>query len=305
MTVSGRSRLQDIQRQLIEAINNPVTALDTPAGERHFLLFLRSKIAEIQDIVDTGALTDEDHAKLTRALGSGYLLPDIRARQDAPPAATSGGAPMADQAAGMLPAVGSALGALPQAAQGAATAPAQGAGGLAGAATPLAGLASGLLDRTDEPDLPEDRVDRSAEIRRGRRTSTSDARPDAERGRRRADDRPTEPQPPGDREPPGRRSRADPARPPAVGAPMTTIRITPSLLNQVAARHDSVADEIAVARSAGSEILAAVATHGPIMHQFKAAANEVVQRRDAAFADHEAAHRAAADKSAFHRGAIR
>jgi hypothetical protein len=32
------------------------------------------------------------------------------------------------------------------------------------------------------------------------------------------------------------------------------------------------------------------------MHQFKAAANEVVQRRAAAFADHEAAHRAAADR---------
>src|SRR3954451_3496354 len=73
---------------------------------------------------------------------------------------------------------------------------------------------------------------------------------------------------------------------------MTTIRITPSLLNQVAASHDGVADEIAVARSAGSEILASVATHGPIMHQFKTAANDVVQRRDAAFADHEAAHRA-------------
>jgi hypothetical protein len=76
---------------------------------------------------------------------------------------------------------------------------------------------------------------------------------------------------------------------------MTTIRITPALLTQVASRHDSVADEIAVARSAGSDILAAVATHGPIMHQFKAAAGEVVARRDAAFADHEAAHRAAAD----------
>ncbi|OBA99971.1 hypothetical protein A5662_14860 [Mycobacteriaceae bacterium 1482268.1] len=76
---------------------------------------------------------------------------------------------------------------------------------------------------------------------------------------------------------------------------MTTIRITPELLAQVAARHDSVADEIAVARGAGSDILAAVSTHGPIMHQFKAAANEVVQRRDAAFARHEAAHRAAAD----------
>jgi Excreted virulence factor EspC, type VII ESX diderm len=77
---------------------------------------------------------------------------------------------------------------------------------------------------------------------------------------------------------------------------MTSIRITPSLLNQIASRHDGVADEIAVARSAGSEILAAVATHGPIMHQFKAAANDVVQRRDSAFAEHEAAHRTAADK---------
>lgn len=76
---------------------------------------------------------------------------------------------------------------------------------------------------------------------------------------------------------------------------MTSIRITPSLITEVASRHDSVADEIAVARNAGSDILASVATHGPIMHQFKAAANEVVQRRDAAFAYHEAAHRAAAD----------
>ena len=76
---------------------------------------------------------------------------------------------------------------------------------------------------------------------------------------------------------------------------MTTIRITPSLLAQIASRHDGVADEIAVARGAGADIVASVATHGPIMHQFKAAANEVVQRRDAAFAEHEAAHRTAAD----------
>ena len=77
---------------------------------------------------------------------------------------------------------------------------------------------------------------------------------------------------------------------------MASIRITPELLVQVAARHDGVADEIAAARSAGSDILAAVATHGPIMHQCKAAASEVVQRRAAALAGHEAAHRAAADK---------
>ena len=55
---------------------------------------------------------------------------------------------------------------------------------------------------------------------------------------------------------------------------MPSIRITPELLIQVAARHESVADEIAAARAAGSDILAAVATHGPIMHQFKAAAND-------------------------------
>ena len=76
---------------------------------------------------------------------------------------------------------------------------------------------------------------------------------------------------------------------------MTGIRITPSLITEVASRHDSVADEIAVARRAGSDILASVATHGPIMHQFKAAASDVVQRREAAFADHEAAHRAVTD----------
>lgn len=77
---------------------------------------------------------------------------------------------------------------------------------------------------------------------------------------------------------------------------MPSIRITPALLNEVAARHDNVADEIAAARSAGADILAAVGTHGPIMHRFKAAVGDAVQRRAAAFVDHETAHRAAADK---------
>ncbi len=195
VTVSGRTRLQDIQRQLIEAIDKPVTALDTPAGERHFLMFLRSKIAEIQDIVDTGALTDEDHARLTRALGSGYLLSTSESK-DAPPA----GAPTADQAAGVMPALGSVLGTLPQAAPGAAAAPAQGASGLAGAATPLAGLASGLLDHAGEPDLPEDRVDSGS-------MPDEDTDDDESLGTEaddedRADDPPSAPQPPSDREPP-------------------------------------------------------------------------------------------------------
>ena len=200
VTVSGRARLQDIQRQLIEAINNPVMALDTPAGERQFLLFLRAKIAEIQDIVDTGALTDEDHASLTRALGTGYLVPASEREQDSPGIAPSGGAPMADQTAGMMPAVGSALGALPQAAQGAATAPAQGLSGLAGAAGPLAGLASGLLDRASEPDGAADPVDEAPSREESgdveERRETDDEEEDD------TDDRPAKPQPPSDRQPP-------------------------------------------------------------------------------------------------------
>ncbi len=195
VTVSGRSRLQDIQRQLIEAINNPVAALGTPAGERHFLLFLRSKIAEIQDIVDTGALTDEDHAQLTRALGNGYLLPTSEA-QDAPPS-LAGGAPATDQAAGMLPTIGSALGSLPQAAQGAAAVPAQAASGLAGALSPLAGLASGLVERageSGESGVPEDRVPHQAEPDEDLHIDKADEDED--------DDRPSAPQPPSEGEPP-------------------------------------------------------------------------------------------------------
>ncbi len=70
---AGRQRLRDIQRQVIEAINNPVNALDTPAGERQFLIFLRGKVAEIRSVVDDGALTARDQAELTRALANDYL----------------------------------------------------------------------------------------------------------------------------------------------------------------------------------------------------------------------------------------
>jgi hypothetical protein len=44
----------------------------------------------------------------------------------------------------------------------------------------------------------------------------------------------------------------------------------------------------AAARSAATDTLAAVANHGTIIHQSKAAVSGVVQRRDSAFADHRA-----------------
>jgi hypothetical protein len=75
-----------------------------------------------------------------------------------------------------------------------------------------------------------------------------------------------------------------------------TIRITPAVLRQMAGHHDSIAAEIAAVRTAGRDILAAVATHGPIMHRFKTAVADAVTRRGEAFAAYEADHRAAADK---------
>jgi hypothetical protein len=201
VTVSGRARLHDIQRQLIEAITDPVAALDTPAGERQFLLFLRGKIAEIQQIVDTGALTDEDHAKLTRALGSGYLISGSGSGEASTtaPAAPAAAPPAPDQGAGMVGALGSALGALPQALMGAVTAPAQAAGGLAGAAAPLAGLASGVAEHggesaVDDARAPEpDTLDRDVDETEDEAGSDGDEDTPA---------RPADPPPPSDREPP-------------------------------------------------------------------------------------------------------
>jgi hypothetical protein len=160
-TTAGRARLDDIQRQLIEAINNPVNALDSPAGERHFLLFLRDKVAEIQRVLDEGMLSAEDQAELARALGDGYL-------HDAPSPAPQP-APAAAPPASALPATGTTS--LPQS-----------LGGLPQAASPLAGLASLLsggqgqdaapdpvpkhtsdeADR-DEDDPPADDADREAD----------------------------------------------------------------------------------------------------------------------------------------------
>ncbi|MDX1885219.1 DUF4226 domain-containing protein [Mycolicibacterium sp. 120270] len=215
VTVTGRAQLQDIQRQLIEAITNPAAALDTPAGERQFLMFLRSKVAEIQSVIDAGALTDEDHARLTRALGSGYLLPT---GEPAAPVSQPSAGVAADQAAGMAPAVGSALGALPQAAQGAAAAPAQGAAGLAGAATPLAGLASGLLDQAGQPQddatgRQPDRDDASDIEDNPESDADTESESDTDADDDDAADRPTEPRPHGDRDAPDNgRAQTRPAR---------------------------------------------------------------------------------------------
>jgi Excreted virulence factor EspC, type VII ESX diderm len=73
------------------------------------------------------------------------------------------------------------------------------------------------------------------------------------------------------------------------------IEITPTVLRAVADQHDEAAEHITVAQSAGADIQAAVASYGPIMHQVKAAAADLLRQRDAALGEHAATHRSAAD----------
>lgn len=79
-----------------------------------------------------------------------------------------------------------------------------------------------------------------------------------------------------------------------------SIRITPSVCQEVGNHHDEVADQIRGARQAGADISAAVASCGPIMHQFKAAVADVLADRDTALLDHEETHRAAASALRIH-----
>ena len=72
------------------------------------------------------------------------------------------------------------------------------------------------------------------------------------------------------------------------------IHIDPQVMRTVANQHDDVADQIAPAREASTEILAAVNTFGPIMHQFKSAVSDLMINRDAALLHHEHTHRSAA-----------
>jgi hypothetical protein len=74
------------------------------------------------------------------------------------------------------------------------------------------------------------------------------------------------------------------------------IQISPEVMRAVANQHDEVADKITAARLAGTDIHAAVATFGPIMHQVKAAVADLLAQRDAALLQHEESHRNAADQ---------
>ena len=73
-TADGQAKLNDIQKEIIEAVNNPDLSLDTPAGESAFLKFLRSQVAAVGDVLQSGTLNADDQAKAIAALSRLYGL---------------------------------------------------------------------------------------------------------------------------------------------------------------------------------------------------------------------------------------
>jgi hypothetical protein len=71
-TADGQQKLQDIQQKIVTAIDNPDLSLDTPAGEQAFLTFLRGQVAAIGDVVKSGTLSAEAQAKAVEALSNLY-----------------------------------------------------------------------------------------------------------------------------------------------------------------------------------------------------------------------------------------
>jgi hypothetical protein len=121
-TVAGQKKLHDIQSRIVEAANNPAMAMETPAGERAFLTFLRNQVGEIDDLLASGSLSAEDQSRAAQALSALYAAdagaptptdapasaPSARQPAPAPPAPDP--APSADPAA-----VDASLGLAPQA----------------------------------------------------------------------------------------------------------------------------------------------------------------------------------------------
>jgi hypothetical protein len=73
------------------------------------------------------------------------------------------------------------------------------------------------------------------------------------------------------------------------------IQISPEVMRAVADQHDGVADRLDEVRAAGTEIHAAVASYGPIMHQVKAAVADLLGNREATLLSVQSTHRNTAD----------
>ena len=50
-TSAGQQQLNDIQKKIVDAVNNPTMEMDTPAGERAFLTFLRNQVGATNELL--------------------------------------------------------------------------------------------------------------------------------------------------------------------------------------------------------------------------------------------------------------
>jgi hypothetical protein len=217
-TTEGQTKLDAIQKKIVDAVNNPAMAVDTPAGERSFLMFLRNQVSDIDDLLASGSLSAQDQSKAAQALSALYAA-DAGAPADPPvqqpptpqpaaPAPTPDPSPAPDPGLGD-PGLGSApqaqepglsdlLGAAPMGADpasslasmlpalgglgaGAATSPLDGLAGLGGAASPLAGLGSQLGERgsNNQPaDDSDDSPQRAKDNKDGRDVKDGPAKAD-------------------------------------------------------------------------------------------------------------------------------
>lgn len=198
-TSAGQQQLNDIQKKIVDAVNNPTMEMDTPAGERAFLTFLRNQVGATNELLADGGLSAADQGKAAQALAALYAVDNGAGNTDDPPkpADPSPGpspspAPSAPADAAPAPSVadpgpagapdmsdpglsdmlgGGPLGSDPLSSLasmlpalgslgGGGGSPLDSLGGLAGAASPLAGLASGLGDQGNH-ERPSDGADKT------------------------------------------------------------------------------------------------------------------------------------------------
>jgi hypothetical protein len=87
-TTAGQQKLNDIQKKIVEAVNNPTMDLDTAAGEKSYLIFLRNQVSAINDLLASGSLSAADQSKAAQALAALYAADKSGGNSD--PGAESG-----------------------------------------------------------------------------------------------------------------------------------------------------------------------------------------------------------------------
>lgn len=71
-TAEGQAKLNDIQKKIVDAVNNPAMDTKTAAGEKAYLTFLRSQVSAIQELLSSSSLRAEDQSKAASALAALY-----------------------------------------------------------------------------------------------------------------------------------------------------------------------------------------------------------------------------------------